>query len=210
MNILQINSSARPFANGQGSQSTRLASELVETLRAGNDAATLTLRDLTANPHPALDEATLGALFTPADARTPAQHARVALDQALIDEVNAADVIVIGVPMVNFGITSQLKNWLDAVARARVTFAYTEKGPVGLLTGKKVYAVLTRGGIHRDQPTDTQVPYLRTMLGFLGMTDVEFVYAEGLSMGPEAVDRSVEGARGEIARIAAGDVAIAA
>jgi FMN-dependent NADH-azoreductase len=204
MNILQINSSARPFANGQGSQSTRLANELVETLRAGNAGASLTLRDLTANPHPALDEATLGALFTPADARTPAQHARVALDQALIDEVNAADVIVIGVPMVNFGITSQLKNWIDAIAKAGVTFKYTANGPIGLVEGKKVYAVLTRGGIYRDQPHDTQVPYLRQALGFLGIKDVEFIYAEGLNMGPDAEARGISSAREHIARIADG------
>jgi len=204
MNILQINSSARPFANGQGSQSTRLANELVEMLRAGDADATLTLRDLTANPHPALDEATLGALFTPAEARTPAQHARVALDQALIDEVNAADVIVIGVPMVNFGITSQLKNWIDAIAKAGVTFKYTANGPVGLIEGKKVYAVLTRGGIYRDQPHDTQVPYLRQTLGFLGVQDVEFIYAEGLNMGPDAEARGISSAREHIARIADG------
>lgn len=203
MNILQINSSARPWANGQGSQSTRLASELVERLRAADPAATLTVRDLTARPHPALDEATLGALFTPADARSPEQHARVALDQALIDEVKAADVIVIGVPMVNFGITSQLKNWIDAIAKAGVTFKYTATGPVGLIEGKKVYAVLTRGGIYRDQPHDTQVPYLRQTLGFLGITDVEFIYAEGLAMGPDAEARAIASARAEIAAVAA-------
>jgi FMN-dependent NADH-azoreductase len=202
MNILQVNSSARSWSNGQGSQSTRLANELVVGLIARNPEAILTVRDLTTHPHPSLDEATLGALFTPAEQRTPEQQARVALDDALIAELQAADVVVLGVPMINFGVTSQLKNWLDAVARARVTFAYTEKGPVGLLTGKKVYAVLTRGGVHRDQPTDTQVPYLRTMLGFLGMNDVEFVYAEGLAMGPEAEARALESARGDIARIA--------
>jgi FMN-dependent NADH-azoreductase len=209
MNILQINSSARSWSNGQGSQSTRLANELVEGLLAANPGAAHALRDLTAHPHPALDEATLGALFTPPESRTAEQTARVALDDALIAELQAADVVVIGVPMINFGVTSQLKNWFDAVARARVTFAYTEKGPVGLLDGKKVYAVLTRGGIHRDQPTDTQVPYLRTMLGFLGMKDVEFIYAEGLAMGPDSEARAIRSARGDIARIA-GEAAVAA
>jgi len=204
MNILQINSSARSWANGQGSQSTRLANELVEQLRAVNAGATLTVRDLTANPHPALDESTLGALFTPAEARSAEQHARVALDHALIEEVKAADVIVIGVPMVNFGITSQLKSWIDAIAKAGLTFQYTANGPVGLVQGKKVYAVLTRGGVYRDQPGDTQVPYLRMLLGFLGMTDIEFIYAEGLAMGPDAEAKALASARAEIARIADG------
>ena len=199
MNILQINSSARSWANGQGSQSTRLATELVEQLLAANPGATLTLRDLTANPHPALDESALGALFTPAEARSAEQHARVALDQALIDEVKAADVIVIGVPMVNFGITSQLKNWIDAIAKAGITFKYTASGPVGLIEGKKAYAVLTRGGVYRDQPHDTQVPYLRQTLGFLGITDLEFIYAEGLAMGPDSEAKALASARSEIA-----------
>lgn len=202
MNILQINSSARAWANGQGSQSTRLANELVERLRAAHPAASLTLRDLTAAPHPALDEATLGALFTPADARSAEQHARMALDQVLIDEVKAADVIVIGVPMVNFGITSQLKNWIDAIMKAGVTFKYTASGPVGLVEGKKVYAVLTRGGIYRDQPHDTMVPYVKQALGFLGMSDIEFIYAEGLAMGPDAEAKALATARAEIAAIA--------
>jgi len=201
MNILQINSSARSWSNGQGSQSTRLATELAAGLLASNSGAKRVVRDLTSNPHPALDEATLGALFTPEEQRTSEQRARVEQNDALIAELKAADVVVLGVPMINFGVTSQLKNWLDAVARARVTFEYTENGPVGLLTGKKVYAVLARGGIHRDQPTDTQVPYLRTMLAFLGMKDVEFIYAEGFAMGPEAEARAIESARGEIARI---------
>ena len=209
MNILQINSSARSWANGQGSQSTRLANELVGQLRAANPAATLTLRDLTANPHPHLDEAALGALFTPADKRSDDQHARVALDTALIAELQAADVIVIGVPMVNFGITSQLKNWIDAIAKAGITFKYTASGPVGLIEGKKVYAVLTRGGIYRDQPHDTQVPYLRQTLGFLGITDLEFIYAEGLAMGPDAEAKALATARAEIARIANGEAEIA-
>jgi FMN-dependent NADH-azoreductase len=201
MNILQVNSSARPWSNGQGSQSTRLSGELVEQLLAAHPGASLTVRDLTAAPHPPLDGHALGALFTPAEQRSEDQHARVALDSALIAEVQAADVIVVGVPMVNFGITSQLKNWVDAIAKAGVTFKYTATGPVGLVEGKKVYAVLARGGVYRDQPSDTQVPYLRQLFGFLGMTDIEFIYAEGFAMGPDAEAKALADARTEIARI---------
>ncbi len=195
MNILQINSSARADA----SHSTRLANDLVSGLRASRPEATLTVRDVARQPHPALDEATLQALFTPADQRTAGQAARVAQDDVLIAELQAADILVLAVPMYNFGVPSSLKNWIDAVARANVTFKYTEKGPVGLLTGKKVYVVTTRGGIHRDAPADTQVPYLKTTLGFLGMTDVQFVYAEGLSMGPDAEKKAFASAAEQIA-----------
>jgi FMN-dependent NADH-azoreductase len=201
MNILQVNSSARVLENDQGSHSTRLANELSAALLARHAGATLTVRDLARVPHPVLDEAALGALFTPPELRTPAQAARVALDDALIAEIQAADVVVLGVPMYNFGVTAQLKNWIDAIARARVTFQYTDKGPVGLLTGKTVYAVLSRGGVHRGQPSDSQVPYLRAVLGFLGMTDVHFVYAEGLAMGPQAEADALAGARAEMAAL---------
>ena len=194
MNILQVNSSARV----DGSHSTRLANTLVERLRAGRSDTTLTVRDLARNPQPALDEAALGALFTPAEQRTSEQAARVALDDALIAEIQGADVVVLGVPMYNFGVSTQLKNWIDAIARAKVTFAYTEKGPVGLLTDKKVYVVLTRGGLYRNTPADTQVPYLKTLFNFLGMTDVQFLYAEGLAMGPEAEQQALASARSQI------------
>ena len=123
--------------------------------------------DLARDPAPAIDEAALGALFTPAEQRSPEQAARVALSDALVAEVQAADVLVLGVPMYNFGISTQLKNWIDAIARAGVTFRYTERGPEGLLTGKKVYLVLTRGGRYQGTPNDTQLPYLRSVLGFL-------------------------------------------
>jgi len=105
---------------------------------------------------------------------------------------------VLGVPMYNFGVPAQLKNWIDAIARVKVTFAYTDKGPQGLLTGKKVYVALTRGGQYRNTPADTQVPYLKTVLGFLGMTDVEFFYAEGLNMGPDAAEKGLAFARAQI------------
>ena len=190
MNVLQINSSARTT----GSHSTRLAGDIVQRLHA----ATLTVRDLGKQPLPALDEAALGALFTPAEQRTPAQSARVAQDDALIAEVQAADVLVLGVPMYNFGVPAALKNWIDAIARAGVTFKYTDKGPIGLLTGKKVYVALARGGLYRDTPADSQVPYLKSVLGFLGMTDVQFFYAEGLAMGPEAEKKALASAAAQI------------
>jgi FMN-dependent NADH-azoreductase len=194
MKILQVNSSARR----EGSQSTRLAERLVRRLRDADALASLTVRDLTTTPHPVLDEAALGALFTPASQRTPEQAARVALDDALIAEVQDADVVVLGVPMYNFGVPAQLKNWIDAIARAGVTFRYTENGAEGLLRGKKVYVALARGGKYRNTPADTQVPYLTTVLGFLGMTDVCFVYAEGLAMGAAAERAAIESAWREI------------
>ena len=186
MNILQINSSAR----STGSESTRLADSIVAKLAAANPGATVQRRDLAAHPHPMLDEPALQALFTPAEQRSPEQAARVALDDALIAQVLAADVIVIGAPMYNFGITVQLKSWFDAIARAGVTFKYGPTGPIGLLSGKKVYVALSRGGLHRDAPSDTQLPHVKTFLNFVGLSDVQFVYSEGLGMGPDAVAKA--------------------
>lgn len=205
MNILQINSSARPDA----SHSSRLAGTIAQRVAAGHGASKLTVRDLGRQPIPALDEPALQALFTAAEQRTPEQAARVAMDDALIAEVQAADVLVLGVPMYNFGVPAQLKNWIDAIARARVTFTYTDKGPVGLLTGKKVYVALTRGGQYRDTPADTQVPYLKTVLAFLGMTDVSFVYAEGLALGPQAEQAALASAHAQIDALGIGEAALA-
>ena len=195
MNILQINSSARR----EGANSTRVANSIVAHLQSVNPTAALTLRDLAGTPHPVLDETALGALFTPAEKRTPDQVARVALDDALIAELQAADVLVLGVPMYNFGVPVQFKNWIDAIARNGVTFAYSETGPKGLLTGKKVYVALARGGRYRGTETDSQVPYLKTVLGFLGMTDIHFIYAEGLNMGPEAAEQGFAQAKTDLA-----------
>ena len=143
-------------------------------------------------------EAVLTALFTPDAQRTPAQAARVALDDALIAELQAHDILVLGVPMYNFGVPSQLKNWIDAVARNGVTFRYTEQGPEGLLKGKTVYVAFARGGRYRDTPADSQTPYLKTVLGFLGLTDVHFVYAEGLNMGAESAARGFAAAQADL------------
>jgi FMN-dependent NADH-azoreductase len=198
MNILQINSSARTATADAGSLSGRLAAEVVARLQARHADANVSVRDLARQPQPVLDEAALQALYTPAEQRSPEAAARIAQDDVLIAELQAADVLVIGSPMFNFGVTAQLKNWIDAIARVHVTFAYTANGPVGLLKGKKVYVVATRGGIHRDLPSDTQVPYLRQVLGFLGMTDVEVIYAEAQGMGPEASAHGIAQARAQI------------
>ena len=194
MNILQINASARR----EGANSTRVAERIVACLQTANPGATITVRDLAVTPHPVLDEAALGALFTPAEKRTAEQAVRVALDDALIAEIQAHDTVVLGVPMYNFGVPVQLKNWIDAIARVGVTFRYTENGPEGLVKGKKVYVAFARGGRYRGTAADTQTPYLQTVLGFLGMTDLHFVYAEGLNMGEDAVKQGFAEAAADI------------
>ena len=197
MNILQINSSVR----GNQSESTRVANGIVARLRAAHPEATLTVRDLSANPHPELDETTLGALFTPADQRTPEQAARVARNDVLIAEVQAADAIVIGAPMYNFGISAQLKNWFDAVLRAGVTFRYTATGPEGLLNGKKVYVASARGGLY-PADADPQLTHLRTLLHFVGLDDATFVISGGQSMGPDAATKGQQEADAAVAALA--------
>jgi FMN-dependent NADH-azoreductase len=199
MKILQINASAR----SAGANSTRLADSVTARLLAQHPHAEVEMRDLASNPHPVLDEPALGALFTPADQRTAEQSARVALDDALIAQVQAVDTIVLGVPMYNFGVPVQLKTWIDAIARAGVTFRYTENGPEGLLKGKKVYIALARGGLYRDTPADSQVPYLKSVLGFLGLTDVEFIYAEGLAMGADSASKAFAEAAAHIEELIA-------
>lgn len=197
MNILQINASARR----EGANSTKLADQITERLKSKHPGAALTLRDLAATPVTVLDEAALGALFTPAEQRSAEQADVVAEYDTLIAEIQAHDTIVLGVPMYNFGVPVQLKAWIDAIARAGVTFRYTENGPEGLLKGKTVYVALARGGQYRGTDNDSQVPYLKTVLGFVGLTDVRFIYAEGLNMGPEAVAKGFEQASADIAEL---------
>ncbi len=139
--------------------------------------------DLVATPLPHLEMADLAAWNTPVDERTPAQQQLAALSDDAIAAVQAADLIVVGVPMYNFGLPSQLKAWLDRIARAGVTFRYTETGPVGLLADKPVLVVASRGGIYRDTPNDTQTPFLQSIFNFVGLTQQHFVYAEALNMG---------------------------
>ncbi|MBC3764383.1 FMN-dependent NADH-azoreductase [Neptunicella marina] len=124
------------------------------------------------------------------------------LADTLIKEVQDADTLVLAVPMYNFAIPTQLKSWFDHIARAGVTFKYTESGAVGLLTNKKVYIVIARGGVHKDQGTDLDKSYLTTIFGFLGITDIEFIYAEGVNLGDETRQQSIEQANREALAIA--------
>ena len=197
MKILQINASAR----AESGNSTRLANAITAHIKSRHPAAEVEVRDLAKNPLPFLDEAGVTAVFTPADQRTPEQIARIALDEAMIARVQAADVLVLGVPMYNFGVSVQLKSFIDSIARAGVTFRYTEAGPEGLIKGKRVYVACARGGVYRDTPADSQTPYLRQVLGFLGMTDVEFIYAEGMALGPESVEQAFAAAEVTIANL---------
>ncbi|MCX4165854.1 MULTISPECIES: FMN-dependent NADH-azoreductase [Paraburkholderia] len=196
--ILQINSAAR----SQGAQSTLLADELTAKLQQSNPGAQVVVRHLHAEPLPHLDDEILGAFFTPAEQRNAEQQAISARSEALIAELQAADIVVIAAPMYNFGISSQLKTYFDFIARAGITFRYGASGPEGLVKGKKVFIVAARGGKYVGTPGDTHTPYLKTFLGFLGMTDVNFIYAEGLNMGPDAAAAALAGAREVIATAA--------
>ncbi|GAB3626761.1 FMN-dependent NADH-azoreductase [Pandoraea terrae] len=196
--ILQINAAAR----SQGANSTTLANETVARLSATRPGAKVVVRNLLSDNLPHLDESVIGAFFTPEEQRTPEQNAIIARSDALIAEIQAADQIVIGVPLYNFQVPSQLKAYFDWIARARVTFRYREDGtPEGLIKGKKVFITLARGGLYKDTPSDTQVPYLKSILGFLGMTDVTFIYAEGLARGADAAATSLAQAREAIAAL---------
>ncbi|HHC7364744.1 TPA: FMN-dependent NADH-azoreductase [Vibrio parahaemolyticus] len=182
---------------GDYSQSNKLVEDFIKNV----DQDKLTVRDLAANPLPVLDFAVTTALRATEDL-SQEQQAVVDLSDTLIEEVKAADTLVIAAPMYNFTIPTQLKNWIDLIARAGVTFKYTENGVQGLIEGKKAIVVTTRGGIHKDSPTDNVTPYLRTVLGFVGITDVEFVYAEALNMGDDAASKGISEAQSQLATMA--------
>ena len=199
MTLLQINASI--FSNG--GQSTRLADEFVAAWRAGNPGAQVVVRNLAQDTVPHLDAERFGAFLAKPGERSVEQQAVVAYSDALIDELIRADVLVLGLPMYNFGVPSTLKAYIDHIARAGKTFKYTDKGPVGLLTGKKAYVFATRGGLYAGTPLDTQTAYVRDMLRFLGIDDVEFVYAEGLAISTERKTAALSEAQRAIERLAA-------
>jgi FMN-dependent NADH-azoreductase len=176
--LLQLNTSI--FSNA--GQSTHLADEFVASWRAINPDAKVITRDLAQDPVPHLNAERFQSFIVKPGERNAEQQTVVDYSDALIGEIKRADVIVLGLPMYNFGVPSMLKAYFDHIARAGITFRYTEKGPVGLLTGKKAYVFATRGGLYAGTPLDTQTTYVRDFLRFLGIEDVEFIYAEGLAM----------------------------
>jgi FMN-dependent NADH-azoreductase len=196
--VLQLNSSL----SGESGQSSRLASEFVGALAAAT-GATVQVRDLARQPLPHLTAERFSAFTTPASERSLEQQRHVAESDALIEELRRADVLVLGVPMYNFGVPSTLKAYFDHVARAGVTFRYTAEGPVGLLTGKRAFVFATRGGRYAGTDADLQSAFLRRFLGFIGISDVEFIYAEGLSLGPEQREQALAGALARIDQLAA-------
>lgn len=183
---------------GEYSQSTKLVDEYISKF----DAADVTVRDLAADPLPVLDFTIATALRSIEDL-TAEQQAFLDLSNGLVEELKAADTLVIAAPMYNFSIPTQLKNWFDLIARAGVTFKYTEAGVQGLIEGKKAVVITTRGGIHRDSATDIVTPHMKNFLGFIGITNVEFVYAEALNMGEEYAKQGMDSAKSQLAALTA-------
>lgn len=186
MNILHIDASAR----FEGSISRTLTADVVAALEDRLGGARVVRRDL-ADGLPLIDADWVAANFTPAEERTAAQRETLALSDELVGELAAADTIVIGAPIYNFSLPAVLKAWIDLTARARLTFRYTEKGPEGLLKGKKAYVVVPSGGVPVGSPVDFATPYLRHALGFVGITEVEFIGARGADRdNGEALDNA--------------------
>ncbi len=183
---------------GENGQSSGLSNPFVEDWRAQHPDGNVVVRDLAAAPLPHLDAVAVGGFMTAMDDRSAEQAVAVARSDELIAEISGAEVIVIALPMYNFGIPSTLKAWIDHIARAGVTFRYTENGPEGLLTGKKAYVFAARGGLYAGTSNDTQTPYIENVLGFVGINDVTIIAAEGLNMGDEAKAASLSTAHGQI------------
>ncbi|MEA2872636.1 MAG: FMN-dependent NADH-azoreductase [Hyphomicrobiales bacterium] len=208
MNILFVTSSSR----GSTSYSNRVATNVLSELRSRNPGARVTVRDVGREPLPHITDDFVTATRGAAMPETDEQRALLARSETLVDELLAADVIVIATPMINFTIPSNLKAWIDYVARAGRTFRYSEKGPEGLVTGKQVIIVAARGGVYAaGNALDFQLPYLKGVLGFLGMTDVTVLEVEGTAYGPEAAEKAVVAATAKLhARCEQREAAVAA
>jgi FMN-dependent NADH-azoreductase len=198
--VLLVTSSPR----GAASHSTQVARRLADRLASGDPKSTLVVRDLFRDPLPHIGADFVTALGTPAESRTEAQKAAVAVSDRLIAELFAADVIVIASAMINFGVSSTLKTYIDNLLRAGATFSYTAAGPEGLVKGKKAYIVEASGGIYSEgpmQPFDFQETYLKHVLGFIGITDVEAIRMEGIAYGPEAAEKALAVAAGRVSAV---------
>ena len=193
MHVLEINTSAKQ----DSSVSRRLVGDLVAALQDRHGDVHVTRRDLAAGL-PFIDEAWVGANFTPDEERTASDRQTLALSDELVGELEAADIVVIGAPIYNFSIPATLKAWIDMVARARKTFRYTDNGVEGLLKGKKAFVITPSGGVPVGSPVDFATPYLRHVLAFIGITDVEIVGAAGADRGNE---EALDNARARIAEL---------
>ena len=181
-------------------QSTQLINQFADNWLAANPGGEVISRNVATSPVPHLDLARFQALNSDPAQRTPEQQAVVDFSDALIDEIRAADTLVFGIPMYNFSVPSTLHAYFDHIARAGVTFRYTENGPEGLLTGKRAYVVITRGGFYGEDHAQTN--FIHQILGFIGIKDVEFVHAEGLAMGDEPRNDALNTARERLAQLA--------
>lgn len=196
--LVQINSS---LFSGQG-QSSALADQFVAKWQAAHVDGQVIRHDLASEEIPHLDGARFLAFLAKPEERTEEQKAVVAYSDSLINELRAADTVVLGLPLYNFGVPSQLKAYFDHVARAGETFAYTANGPEGLLKGKKAYVFATRGGQYAGTPLDTQTNYVRDFFAFIGITDVTFIYAEGLARSGGVKEAALEKAQQQLEALA--------
>ena len=196
--VLIIESSARQ----QDSVSRQLTQQFISQWQAAHPADQITVRDLAINPVPHLDSTLLGGWMKPAEQRNEIEQLALERSNQLTDELVEADVLVLAAPMYNFAIPSTLKAWFDHVLRAGVTFKYGETGPQGLLTGKRAYVLTARGGIYAGSSLDHQEPYLRQVLGFVGIHDVTFIHAEGLNMGGDFLEKGLNQAKAKLAQVA--------
>lgn len=205
MNILIVRSSAQ----GEASVSSRLADHFASALRGANPGATVTIRDVGRDPLPHLKEDIVAGIR--AEAVTDAEVATRAISDTLLDEVRAADLVVIASPMYNFGISSTLKTWFDYLLRPRIAFRYSEAGPEGLLGKRKVVVIESRAGVYSGEGVvDLQTAHLDTMLRFAGLDDVTYVKAEGMAFGEEAAAAAIAGAEAELEALAREELPLAA
>ncbi len=196
--VLIIESSARQ----QDSVSRQLTQTFINQWQTAHPNDQITVRDLAVNPVPHLDINLLGGWMKPAEQRNDIEQVSLERSNQLTDELLAADVLVMAAPMYNFAIPSTLKAWLDHVLRAGVTFKYTDTGPQGLLSGKRAYVLTARGGIYAGSTADHQEPYLRQVMGFIGIHDVTFIHAEGMNLGGDFQEKGLSLANAKLAQVA--------